>query len=81
MEAQMNRLFLSVIFIIIGVVLLTSFATTIHDSTVTTTGGALENVSANAKTLYGFYDLIWAALGLVFIIGGGWSAVATVKKG
>ena len=79
-EKQMNHLFLSVIFIIIGVVLLTSFAGTVHSQTDTSTGKALENVTANAKTIYTFYDLVWAALGLVFIIGGGWSVVTTLRK-
>ena len=90
-EKQMNHLFLSVIFIIIGVVLLTSFAGTVHTQTDTklnstgngcngATAGALCNVSSNAQTIYQFYDLVWAALGLVFIIGGGWSAVTTLRK-
>lgn len=58
------------IFVIIGVVLITSLAITVNTNTQTDAGDALENVSGDAKSLYGLFDLIWAAGGLVLIVAG-----------
>jgi len=67
---MLNELIFGVIAIVVGVILITSQAVTIHDSTDTSTGKPLENVSASAKTMYGLYDFLWAVAGLGLIIGG-----------
>lgn len=78
-NAMVANAITGLIFVIIGVVLLTSLALTVNTSTAdnefNSTGddnaaGALENVSADAKSLYGLFDLIWAAGGLVLIVAG-----------
>ena len=75
-----TELFVGVLFLIIGVTLLTSFAPTIHTATNTAATGALENVTATAKTVYGFSDLAWAGGSIVFIIVGIFSLAMGVKK-
>ena len=63
-------LILGVVAVVVGVLLVTSQAPTITDNTNTDAGGALENVSESAKSIYGLYDFIWATAGLVLIVGG-----------
>lgn len=75
----MEQLFVGIIAVVIGVILITSLATTINTNTNTASTKPLENVSQSAKALYGLYDLVWAALGLVFIVGGGFLVVTSFK--
>ncbi len=56
--------------VIIGVVIITALALTVTENTDTSTGATLENVSQDAKSLYGLYDLVWAAGGLILIVAG-----------
>ena len=74
----MDAMIQGIVAILVGVILLTALAGTIHTQTDTT--GALNNVSASAKTLYNLYDLLWAVLGLVFIAGGGYRVVSSFKE-
>jgi hypothetical protein len=46
----MDKMVASVIFLLVGVILLTSLAPTIHTQTDTT--GALKNVSTSAQSIY-----------------------------
>ncbi len=69
----------AVISVIIGVILITSLALTITDNTNTDATEPLENVSSDAKSLYGLYDLIWAAGGLLLIVFGLFAAVKGKK--
>lgn len=75
-----TELFVGLLFLIIGVTLLTTFAPTMHEATDTSTGSALENVTGSAKIIYGFTDLVWAGGSIVFIIVGVFSLAMGVKK-
>ncbi len=66
-----NDMITGIIGVIIGVILLTALAVTVTTNTDTSTANAsLENVSADASALYGLYDLVWAAGGLLLIVFG-----------
>lgn len=67
---MLNQMVLAVVGIIVGVILITSQATTINTNTNTQTNGNLENVSSSAKSIYGLYDFVWSIAGLVLIVGG-----------
>ncbi len=69
------NLITAVISIIIGVILITALAVTVTDNTDTSGGAALENVSSDSQALYGLYDLVWAAGGLLLIVFGLFTAV------
>ena len=69
------------IFVIIGVVLITALAVTVTDNTSTDTGDPLENVSGDAKSLYGLFDLVWAAGGLILIVAGLFTIATSFGKG
>ena len=64
----MDQMLSSIILILIGVILITALAPTIH--TQTDTSGALENVGTSAQSIYNLYDLFWAISGMVLIAGG-----------
>lgn len=76
----LNAVVVGIVFVLIGVLLLTSLAPTIHTQTNTASTGALENVSATSKTIYNLYDLIWAVAGLVFIVGGAFGLYKEMKS-
>jgi len=59
----------AIIGLVIAVTILTSQAPGIHDATDTSATAPLENVSALAKTVYGFSD-IFVALGVLALVGG-----------
>jgi len=80
MQRQYTELFVGLLFLIIGITLLTSFAPTVSSATATGTGHALENVTSTAKIVYGFTDLAWAGGSLVFIIVGIFSLAMGAKK-
>lgn len=80
MEHAITSVFVGVILLVIGATLLLGQASTIHSLTATGTGTALENVSSNAKSLYGLGDFVWAGVSLVFIVIGGFSIAVGVKK-
>ena len=75
------------IFVIIGVVLITALAVTVTDNTNTDSGSGLalnatlENVSGDAKSLYGLYDLVWAAGGLILVVAGLFTIAKSFGKG
>lgn len=68
--ATMQVMILAIVAIVVGVILISSTALTVSTNTATGAGGALENVSASAKTIYGLYDFLYALLGIGLIIGG-----------
>jgi len=69
-----------VIAVVIGVILITSQAVTVTDNTNTDATEALENVSNDSKSLYGLYDLVWAAGGLLLVVGGLFGIATSFKK-
>jgi len=66
----LEKMIVSIVVIVVGVILLTATAATIQSNTATGATKALENVSATAKVIYGLYDFLYALLGLGLIIGG-----------
>lgn len=65
----MEKVMISAIFALVLVVLLTGIAPTITDNVATTSGAALENETATAKTIYGLYPFLFSLIGLFVIIG------------
>lgn len=85
----LEKAVVGLIFVIIGVLLITALAPTINETSSTnafnSTGnenpaGALENVSGSAATLYALYDFIWAVGGLVLIVVGVIAVALQFKK-
>jgi hypothetical protein len=78
----------SVVSLMIGVILLTALAPTVHNTSCTanwnttgneTAGCALNVTSSGAQGLYNLYDLFWAIAGLVFIAGGVYGFFTAIK--
>lgn len=76
----LERAVVGLIFVIIGVLLITALAPTINETTGTAAGDPLENVSGSAATLYALYDFIWAVGGLVLIVVGVIAVALQFKK-
>jgi len=68
----MQQMIFAVLAIVVGVILITSQASTIATNTDTSAGSALseENVGSSAVSIYNLYNFIWAVAGLGLIVGG-----------
>jgi len=87
--ANAQLIIAGVIAVVIGVILITSQAVTIQENTasndfnasgVDEDAGQLQNVSADALALYGLYDLVWAAGGLILTVAGIFAVAAGAKN-
>lgn len=65
-----SLLITSLVFVIIGVLIITGLAPTISEAAGTGVNESLENVSGTAATIYQLYDFIWAVGGLVLLVLG-----------